>query len=154
MCSIKYVCMYVCMYILSLVLLLNIQKYLREKEREVTPPTIHTVISSVKLHWNLGIFNFVLRLRLQIEYDDNVISGKAFKIYKSNSYNFCDCLDDINEFINNEIFYLKICLKAEEVVSIFIIFVGLLAYCNALISFCSRRMYQGNAEYQCSISAM
>ena len=35
-----------------------------EREREVTPPTIHAVVSSVKLHWHLRIFNFILRLRL------------------------------------------------------------------------------------------
>ena len=49
------------LYSLSLVLLLNFQKYLREKAK-VTPPTIHTVVSSVKLHWHLGIFNSILRL--------------------------------------------------------------------------------------------
>ena len=50
-----------------------------ESERDVTPPTIHTVVSNVKLHWNLGIFNFIviLRLRLQIEYVVIVISGNC-----------------------------------------------------------------------------
>ena len=37
-----------------------------EREREITTPTIHKV-SSVKLHWYLGLFNLILRLR-QIEY--------------------------------------------------------------------------------------
>ena len=32
--------------------------------REVTPPTIHTVITNANLHWYLGIFNFILRIRL------------------------------------------------------------------------------------------
>ena len=27
-----------------------------------TPPTIHTIVSSVKLYWNLGITNFIVRL--------------------------------------------------------------------------------------------
>ena len=31
-----------------------------EREREVTPPTIHTVVVSVKLHWHLEISNFIL----------------------------------------------------------------------------------------------
>ena len=47
------------MYSFSLVLVL-IFKNTCEREREVTPPTIH----SVKLHWHLGIFNFILRLTL------------------------------------------------------------------------------------------
>ena len=36
----------------------------RERERDVTPPTIHTAVNSVKLHWHLGVFDFILRLRL------------------------------------------------------------------------------------------
>ena len=43
---------------------------------EVTPSTIHTVVGCVKLHWYLGIFNFIPRLRLQIEYVVIVVSGK------------------------------------------------------------------------------
>ena len=65
-------------YSFSLVVLLNIQKYLREREQEVTPPTIHTVVSSVQLHWHLkGIFDFILRLRLQIEFVVIVVSDNC-----------------------------------------------------------------------------
>ena len=50
------------LYSVSLVLLLNIQKYLRERAKSHT--SIHGVIKNVKLHWNLGIFNFIVRLTL------------------------------------------------------------------------------------------
>ena len=49
------------LYSVSLVLLLNIQKYLREKAKSYLQQYI---ISSVKLHWYLGILHFILRLRL------------------------------------------------------------------------------------------
>ena len=49
----------------SPVLLLDIQKYLRERARSHTSNNIHScTVISVKLHWYLGIFNFILKLRL------------------------------------------------------------------------------------------
>ena len=54
-------------YSLSLVWLLNNQKYLREKAKVTSNNTHRCKLSSVKLYWHLGIFNFILRLR-QIEY--------------------------------------------------------------------------------------
>ena len=53
-------------YSLSLVLLLNIQNT-SGRERDVTAPTIHIVVTSIKPLWHLGIFNFIVRLR-QIEH--------------------------------------------------------------------------------------
>ena len=38
------------------------------RERKVAPSTIHAAVKSVKLHWHLGIFNFILRLTLRKRY--------------------------------------------------------------------------------------
>ena len=39
-------------------------KILARESEKSRPPTIHAVVKSVKLQWNLGIFNFILRLTL------------------------------------------------------------------------------------------
>ena len=39
----------------------QIFKNTSEREREITPPTIHAVVSSVKLRWHLGTFNFIVK---------------------------------------------------------------------------------------------
>ena len=55
---------------------LKILKNTNEREREVTPPTIHTILRSKKLHWHLGI-NFIMTLRLQIASAVIVESGNC-----------------------------------------------------------------------------
>ena len=52
-------------------------KNISAREREVTPSTIHAVVRSVKLHWHLGIFNFILRLTLCKRNPQLLKSGKV-----------------------------------------------------------------------------
>ena len=50
-------------YSVSLVLLL-IFKNTCEREQKIIPPTIHADVKSINVHWNLGIFNFIVRLTM------------------------------------------------------------------------------------------
>ena len=57
------------------------------REQELTPPTIHTVAKSVKLNWHLGIFNFILRLRLCKSVQSAVIVESSY--YKCEMVYLC-----------------------------------------------------------------
>ena len=72
------------------VLLLNIKKSLREREREITPPTIHRVVinAELKRHSHLGIFHFIPRLRL---YKLNMLSLLSASTANSKMVYYQEC---------------------------------------------------------------